>query len=81
MSMTEDLKAGFTGSPPEQPEGIRKVAQTATDAMRRETSAVAIGAAEHPHAATTLVLAISALAFGLGYLVGRSSAESPTRWR
>jgi len=71
----ENLNAGFTGSPADQPEGMRKVAKTAGDAVRRETNALAIGAAEHPHTATTLVLAIGVMAFGLGYLMGRSSSD------
>src|SRR5262245_45448183 len=61
--MTDDLNAGFTGTPTEQPTGVRKAARTATDVVRRETSAVATGAREHPQTATTLVLGVGALAF------------------
>ncbi|MEZ2131335.1 MULTISPECIES: hypothetical protein [unclassified Sinorhizobium] len=78
----DELNAGFTGSPTEQPEGVRKIAKTATDAVKRETSALAVGAAEHPHTASTLILGIGALAFTVGYLVGRSSATTSHRyWR
>lgn len=80
--MAEDLKAGFTGSPIEQPEGMRKAARSATGVVRRETSALAAGAADHPHTATTVVLAIGALAFGLGYLIGHSAGQTDSRyWR
>lgn len=78
----DELNAGFTGIPTEQPEGVRKIAKTATDAVKRETSALAVGAAEHPQTASTLFLGIGALAFCLGYLVGRSSATTSNRyWR
>ncbi|MBZ9790540.1 hypothetical protein K9B32_10455 [Rhizobium sp. 3T7] len=78
----EELNAGFTGSPADQPEGMRKAARTATDAVKRETNALAVGVANHPHTATTLVVAIGALAFGLGYLMGRSStAKDYSYWR
>lgn len=79
--MAENLKAGFTGAPFEPTEGIRRVAQTATDALKRETNALAVGATDHPNAATTVVLAIGALAFAVGYVIGRSYAESQTYWR
>lgn len=78
----EDLNAGFTGTPTEQPEGVRKMAKTASDVVKRETSAVAAGVAEHPSTATSVVLGIGMLAFAMGYLVGRSSAQSRYRyWR
>ena len=78
----DDLNIGFTGTPTEPPEGVRKIAKTATDAVKRETSAVAAGVAEHPHTASTLVLGIAALAFSMGYLLGRSSAPTSHRyWR
>jgi hypothetical protein len=80
-AMADDLKAGFTGSPAEPLEGVRKAAQTATDAVKRETSALAAGAADHPHTATTVAIAIGAFAFALGYLMGRSSVEPRGYWR
>lgn len=78
--MPNDLDAGFTGTPTEPATGARKVAQTAAGALRRETSAVAAGAADHPHTATSLVLGIGAMGFALGYLMGRSSAERDSRY-
>jgi len=48
----DELNAGFAGTPTEQPEGVRKIAKTATDAVERQTSALAVGAAEHPQTAT-----------------------------
>ncbi|MDP9810384.1 hypothetical protein J2W42_003245 [Rhizobium tibeticum] len=78
----DELNAGFTGTPAEEPTGIRKATKAATDAVVRETTAVATGAADHPHTATTLVLTIGALAFGLGYLMGRSAAANDySYWR
>jgi len=80
--MTDDLNAGFTGTPTEQPTGVRKAAKTATDVVKRETSAVATGAREHPQTATTLVLGVSALAFAIGYVLGRNSVSDNYRyWR
>lgn len=80
--MANDLEAGFTGTPTEQPEAVRKIARTATDAVKRETSALAAGAADHPQAATGVVFGIGALAFVIGYLMGRSSATPSARyWR
>jgi len=78
----DDLTTGFTGNPTEPPTGVRKVASDAVGAVRRETSALATGAAEHPHTATSLVLGIGALAFMAGYLMGRNSATDSYRyWR
>lgn len=78
----DELNAGFTGIPTERPEGVRKIAKSATDAVKRETSALAAGAAEHPQTAGTLLLGIGALAFCVGNLVGRSSATTSNRyWR
>ncbi|KQV83384.1 hypothetical protein [Rhizobium sp. Root1220] len=78
----EELKTGFTGTPADQPEGVRKVASTATDAVKRESSALVAGAADHPHTATTVALVIGALAFGLGYMMGQSAGRSESRyWR
>ncbi|WP_457584514.1 hypothetical protein [Ensifer canadensis] len=72
----DDLTAGFTGTPIEPPTGVRKAAKTASDAVKRETHAVALAAADHPHTATGLVLAIGALAFAIGFVMGRSSIEN-----
>lgn len=47
--MSKDLSVGFTGIPREPATGVRKVAKNAVDTVRRETSAVAAGAADHPH--------------------------------
>ncbi|MGF6175045.1 hypothetical protein ABIE33_003353 [Ensifer sp. 4252] len=78
----DDLTAGFTGTPIDPPRGVRKAAKTATDVVRRETSAVAAAAADNPHTATGLVLAIGAIAFAIGYVLGRSSVENgPSYWR
>ncbi len=78
----ENLNAGFTGTPTEEPIGLRRVAKTATDAVVRESGAVAAGAADHPHTATTIALTIGAVAFGLGYLMGRSVGANDYRyWR
>ena len=78
----DELNAGFTGTPAEQPEGVRRMAKTATDAVRRETNALVVGATEHPHTASSLVLGIAALAFGIGYMLGRSSVDTrPRYWR
>ncbi len=78
--MAKDLKAGFTGSPANQPEGLRKATKDATSVIKRETGAVAAGAADHPRTATGLVLGIGALAFAAGFILGRSSAERESFW-
>ncbi|MBB3318764.1 MULTISPECIES: hypothetical protein [unclassified Rhizobium] len=80
--MAEDIKAGFTGSPSDPPEGLRRAAKTATQAVRRETTALATGAAAHPQTATSLLLGIGAIAFTLGFFAGRASARDDyTYWR
>jgi len=83
MADKQNLNAGFTGTPIEQPEGLTKAAKSAANEVKREVYAVASGARDHPQAASALLLATGMLAFGLGYLLGRSSAESSTRayWR
>ncbi|MBZ7927291.1 hypothetical protein LAC81_35720 (plasmid) [Ensifer adhaerens] len=75
MAKDDNLKAGFTGTPEEPLAGFRKVAQTATDAVKRETSAVATAAAQHPQTASTLAVLIGALAFTIGYVLGSSSVD------
>jgi hypothetical protein len=78
----DDLTTGFTGTPTEPPTGVRKVASDTVGAVRREANAVAAGAADHPHTATGLVLAVGAIAFAAGFLLGRNSAEESYRyWR
>jgi hypothetical protein len=57
--MTQDLNVGVTGTPSEPATGVRRVANSAVDAMKRETRAVVSGAAEHPHTATGLLLALA----------------------
>jgi len=78
----DDLTTGFTGTPTEHHTGVRKVASDAVDAMRRETSAVAAGAAEHPHTATGLALTVGAIGLCIGYMLGRNSVDTrPRYWR
>ncbi|MBY5398897.1 hypothetical protein AB9F46_24980 [Rhizobium leguminosarum] len=83
MTDKQNLNAGFTGTPTEQPEGLTKVAKSAAKEMKREAYAVAFGARQHPRTASALLLTTGIVAFGLGYLLGRSSAEASTRpyWR
>jgi hypothetical protein len=78
----DELNAGFTGTPTEPQSGVRKAATNAVDAVKREANAVTSGAAEHPHTATGLVLGISALAFMIGYALGKNSVSDSYRyWR
>ncbi|MBX4910004.1 MULTISPECIES: hypothetical protein [Rhizobium] len=77
-----DLDAGFTGTPVEPPEGLAKVAQSAASGVKREVYAVTAGARNHPQTASALLLTIGIVAFGFGYLLGRSSVEnSRLYWR
>ncbi|GAC1045420.1 hypothetical protein [Rhizobium sp. No.120] len=78
--MTDELSAGFTGTPVEPPTGARKVAKDARDAVVRESTAVVAGAVEHPHTATGIVLTIGALAFAIGYALGRDASLNDSRW-
>jgi len=78
--MTDELSAGFTGTPADPPTGARKMAKDAKDAVVRESTAVAAGAAEHPHTATGIVLTIGALAFAVGYVLGRDAGSNDSRW-
>lgn len=68
--------AGLTGSIGDQAEDVRKMAKTATAAVKREAQAVATGVSDHPHAAASMLVAVGAVAFGLGYLLGRSSGAA-----
>lgn len=81
MAKNDDLKAGFTGKPKEPLTGVRKAAQTATDAVSREANAVATGAADHPYTATGLTLTVGLLSFAIGYVMGRSSVDKRSYWR
>ena len=74
------LHAGFTGSPADRPEGFKKAA---ADLVKSEAGAVGAVAADHPHTASTLLIGITALAFGLGYILGRSAGvdRAPRYWR
>ncbi|MGV1793814.1 hypothetical protein [Rhizobium sp. A37_96] len=78
--MTDELSAGFTGTPTDPPTGARKVAKDAKDAFMRESTAVAAGATEHPRTAAGIVLTIGALAFAIGYVMGRDAASNDSRW-
>ena len=69
------------GIPREPATGVRKVAKNAVDTVRRETSAVAAGAADHPHTATGLLLGVGALAFMAGFVFGRGAADHTSTWR
>jgi len=78
----DDLTTGLTGTPNDEPTGVRKVASNAGNAVRRETSAVAAGAAEHPHTATGLALTVGAIGLCIGYILGRNSVDTRSSyWR
>jgi len=79
--MANQLNAGFTGRPANKPEGIRKAASDTASAVRREVQAVATGAADHPHMASSVVVGIGVLAFSIGYLLGRQAAAPDRFWR
>lgn len=83
MADKQNLNAGFTGTSSEPPEGLTKAARSAANGVTREVYAVASGVRDHPHTASALLLSTGILAFGLGYLLGRSSNESLTSryWR
>lgn len=48
MANEDDANADLTYTPAQQPGGVRKAAQTATETVKRETRAVVNVAAEHP---------------------------------
>jgi hypothetical protein len=76
------LQAGFTGSPVEKEDGIKGRAKSAAALVKSEADAVGAAAVDHPHMTSTVLIGISALAFGLGYLLGQSSADNRRRyWR
>ncbi|RVM52970.1 hypothetical protein CN106_02435 [Sinorhizobium meliloti] len=79
---SDELSAGFTGKPTELPTGVRKIAKAASGAVGREANAVVVGAADHPYTATGLALTVGAIAFAVGYTMGRSSSEKGrSYWR
>nr|WP_156408930.1 hypothetical protein [Rhizobium sp. Root708] len=75
-----ELSAGFTGTPAEPTTGARYAAKTIAGAVRRETSAVAAGAAGHPHTATGVLVGIAALGICVGYVFGRQSNDAHRYW-
>jgi hypothetical protein len=78
----DHLTTGFTGTPTDKPTGVRKVASDAVNAVRRETNAVAAGAAEHPHTAIGLALTVGVIGLCIGYILGRNSFDAGSRhWR
>jgi hypothetical protein len=85
MHMAKDAKtlhAGFTGSPVEQDDSLKGRAKNAAALVKGEADAVGAAAADHPQMTSTVLIGISALAFGLGFLLGRSSADTrPRYWR
>lgn len=79
----DELHAGFTGSPIEKTGSITEKAKTAVASVKDEASTLSAVAADHPHATTSLLVGIAALAFGLGYVLGNASgtASRPRAWR
>ena len=79
--MAKDELDVDTGAATRLQTGVKKAAKSATDAVTREANAVAVGASDHPYTATGLALTAGALGFCIGFLLGRSSVESPRYWR
>jgi hypothetical protein len=79
----DELHAGFTGSPVVRTGSIAEKAKTAVTTVKDEAGAMSAVVADHPHTTTSLLVAISALAFGLGYVLGHASgtASRPRFWR
>lgn len=79
----DELHAGFTGSPVVKTGSIAEKARTAVTTVKDEAGAMTAAATDHPHATTTLLVTITALAFGLGYVLGHNSgaASRPRFWR
>ncbi|RVO51838.1 hypothetical protein CN092_24195 [Sinorhizobium meliloti] len=62
--------------------GWGSVREVASGAVGREANAVVVGAADHPCTATGLALTVGAIAFAVGYTMGRSSSEKGrSYWR
>ena len=72
----DELHAGFTGTPIVKTGSLTEKARTAVAAVKDEADAVATAAADHPHTTATLLVTISALAFGIGFVMGQSSASN-----
>ncbi|SDN83987.1 hypothetical protein [Ensifer sp. YR511] len=79
MAKENDPSVDQTYTPAEEPNGMREAAKTATEAVKRETRAVAAAAAEHPHTVTSLGVLWGALAFTIGYVLGRNSVDTRRR--
>jgi hypothetical protein len=79
----DELHAGFTGNPVETTGSMTEKARSAIATVKDEAGAVSAAVADHPQTTTTLLLAISALAFGIGYALGHASgsASRPRLWR
>lgn len=83
MADSKELRAGFTGTPVVKGDGIKEKAKTAAALVKDEATAVGTSAVDHPQATATLLVAVSAIAFGIGYLLGHSAGEArrPRYWR
>ena len=79
----DELHAGFTGTPVVKSGSIAETAKAAVATVRDEAEAVSAVVADHPHTTSTVLVTISALAFGIGYVMGHASGSaSRTRsWR
>ncbi|MBZ7927322.1 hypothetical protein LAC81_35875 (plasmid) [Ensifer adhaerens] len=71
-----------TYTPAEERSGVGKAAQVAAEAVKTEVSAVVGAAAEHPHTVSAVGVLLGALAFTIGYVVGRNSVDTRrgSRW-
>lgn len=72
----DELHAGFTGTPVVKTGSIAEKAKTAVSTIKDEAGAMSAAAADYPHATTTVLVGISALAFGLGYVLGHASGTA-----
>lgn len=73
------LKAGFTGKPAEP--DLKTRTQDAARYVRDEAAVVAGTAREHPAALSSTLLAVAALAFLAGYVMGGTPATPSRRQR
>ncbi len=72
-----NLRAGFTGNPKGEKEGLAARAKDAAGVVKRETGAVAAVVQDHPAATGTALLVAGLVGVALGYLLATSTSEPP----
>ena len=75
----KSLSVGFTGDVAEET-GVTARARTAVSRVKDEAGMVAAHAVDHPTVTGSALVIVGLVTFGLGYLMGASSASRVSQW-